>query len=115
MYQFCKRAFAGAVLYSSKSVAFLYSHRHFCRIRLQSFFNEHIFSWEKKELEEEGVDVSHVEFTTNEPLLDMLLGRPIGIFALLDEESYFPKVFTCSQWLYEKRTDFLILLPGHTK
>lgn len=32
-----------------------------------------------------------VEFTDNRPVLDMLLSRPIGLLALLDEESRFPR------------------------
>lgn len=32
-----------------------------------------------------------VEFSDNRPVLDMLLSRPLGLLALLDEESRFPK------------------------
>ena len=36
----------------------------------------------------EGVDISFVD---NRPLLDMFLMKPLGLLALLDEESHFPK------------------------
>lgn len=39
----------------------------------------------------EGIPVDLVEFTDNRPVLDMLLSRPIGLLALLDEESRFPR------------------------
>lgn len=32
-----------------------------------------------------------VEFSDNRPVLDMLLSRPLGLLALLDEESRFPR------------------------
>ena len=39
----------------------------------------------------EGVDGSEIKFTDNRPVLDMLLAKPMGLLALLDEESRFPK------------------------
>lgn len=36
----------------------------------------------------EGVNISFVD---NRPLLDMFLMKPLGLLALLDEESHFPK------------------------
>lgn len=39
----------------------------------------------------EGVPVDLVEFSDNRPVLDMLLSRPMGMLALLDEESRFPR------------------------
>ena len=38
----------------------------------------------------EGIGVELVEFTDNRPLLDMFLTKPLGMLALLDEESRFP-------------------------
>lgn len=38
----------------------------------------------------EGIPVDLVEFSDNRPILDMLLSRPMGLLALLDEESRFP-------------------------
>lgn len=39
----------------------------------------------------EGIPVDLVEFADNRPVLDMLLSRPLGLLALLDEESRFPR------------------------
>jgi len=39
----------------------------------------------------EGIPVDLVEFSDNRPVLDMLLSRPMGLLALLDEESRFPR------------------------
>jgi myosin-3 len=54
----------------------------------------------------EGIPVDLVEFTDNRPVLDMLLSRPLGLLALLDEESRFPRsndrslIGQCNQLLY---------------
>ncbi|XP_070543651.1 myosin-IIIb-like isoform X2 [Ptychodera flava] len=59
--------------------------------QLQFFFNQHIFMLEQEEYETEGIDWTSIPFVNNQPLLDFFLGRPIGLFALLDEESLFPQ------------------------
>ncbi|CAH0392590.1 unnamed protein product [Bemisia tabaci] len=59
--------------------------------QIQFYFNQHIFTWEQQEYIAEGIPVDLVEFTDNRPVLDMLLSRPIGLLALLDEESRFPR------------------------
>mmetsp|Transcript_6068 Transcript_6068/g.15483 ORF Transcript_6068/g.15483 Transcript_6068/m.15483 type:complete len:1057 (+) Transcript_6068:245-3415(+) len=59
--------------------------------QLQFFFNQHIFAMEQKEYAAEGIDVAAIDFVDNQPTLDMLLGKPRGVLAMLDEESRFPK------------------------
>ncbi|XP_034246808.1 myosin-IIIb-like [Thrips palmi] len=59
--------------------------------QIQYYFNQHIFTWEQQEYMAEGVPVDLVEFSDNRPVLDMLLSRPLGLLALLDEESRFPR------------------------
>lgn len=61
--------------------------------QLQLFFNQHIFKLELKEYETEGISGGDVVFVDNQPLLDLFLElkNPPGIFAILDEESKFPK------------------------
>ncbi|XP_046661580.1 myosin-IIIb-like isoform X1 [Homalodisca vitripennis] len=59
--------------------------------QIQYYFNQHIFTWEQQEYMAEGIPVDLVEFTDNRPVLDMLLSRPLGLLALLDEESRFPR------------------------
>ncbi|XP_064474850.1 myosin-IIIb-like isoform X2 [Ornithodoros turicata] len=58
--------------------------------QIQFFFNQHVFAWEQQEYLREGLTITPVTFGDNRPLLDMFLGRPLGLLALLDEESHFP-------------------------
>ncbi|XP_063883342.1 myosin-IIIb-like isoform X3 [Scylla paramamosain] len=59
--------------------------------QIQYFFNQHIFTWEQQEYMSEGIEVDIIEFADNRPVLDMFLAKPLGLLALLDEESRFPK------------------------
>mmetsp|Transcript_22310 Transcript_22310/g.67062 ORF Transcript_22310/g.67062 Transcript_22310/m.67062 type:complete len:2536 (-) Transcript_22310:70-7677(-) len=59
--------------------------------QLQYYFNQQIFSWELEDMVSEGLDPAKITFVDNKPLLDMFLLRPAGLFAVLDEESFFPK------------------------
>ncbi|EFX77076.1 hypothetical protein DAPPUDRAFT_305891 [Daphnia pulex] len=58
--------------------------------QIQYFFNQHVFTWEQQEYMAEGINVDVVEYTDNRPVLDMFLAKPLGLLALLDEESRFP-------------------------
>lgn len=58
--------------------------------QIQFYFNQHIFKMEQQEYLNEEIPVSVVTFNDNRPLLDLLLNRPMGLLALLDEESHFP-------------------------
>ncbi|XP_022785174.1 myosin-IIIb-like isoform X2 [Stylophora pistillata] len=59
--------------------------------QVQFYFNQQIFSWELEEYRSEGISLERISFTDNRPVLDMFLQKPIGLLALLDEESRFPK------------------------
>ena len=59
--------------------------------QLQYFFNHSVFTWEQKEYVEEGLAWVPLTFTDNRPILDLFLSKPVGLLALLDEESRFPK------------------------
>ncbi|XP_064598215.1 myosin-IIIb-like isoform X2 [Liolophura sinensis] len=59
--------------------------------QLQYYFNQHIFAWEMQEYLNEGIDGSVIKFVDNRPVLDMFLAKPMGLLALLDEESNFPR------------------------
>lgn len=43
------------------------------------------------EYKNEGIDAVLVQYEDNRPLLDMFLQKPLGLLALLDEESRFPQ------------------------
>ena len=50
-----------------------------------------LFSCPQQEYKNEGIDATEIQFVDNRPVLDMLLTKPMGLLALLDEESNFPK------------------------
>lgn len=58
--------------------------------QLQFYFNQHIFATAIKEMEQEGIGIRGIEFLNNQKILDMFLQRPLGIYAILDEETFFP-------------------------
>lgn len=59
--------------------------------QLQFFFNNHIFAMELEEYAREGIDGSKISYQDNQPVLDMLLSKPLGLLSICDEESLFPK------------------------
>ena len=59
--------------------------------QLQQYFNQHIFTWELEELAREGIKTGvQVEFVDNSEQVALLLAKPRGIFAVLDEEAKVP-------------------------
>eukprot|EP00117_Sycon_ciliatum_P005837 scpid22251/ scgid9621/ Myosin-IIIa len=83
--------------------------------KIQYFFNEHIFFLEQQEYAKEGVDWNEIPFIDNRPLLEMFLSKPAGLFALLDEQSIFPRAtdFTYVQKLEEKFKSSKYFVSGH--
>lgn len=59
--------------------------------QLQRYFNEHIFTTELAELKAEGIAAPTIDYADNSLTLDLFLKRTTGLFAILDEESYFPR------------------------
>ena len=59
--------------------------------QLQFFFNQHIFQWEMKELKQEGVKAPAVEYKDNASQVELLLGKPVGVFSVLDEQVKVPR------------------------
>ncbi len=59
--------------------------------RLQFHFNEYIFKLEQAEYASEGVPVDLIEFKDNQPTLDLLEAKAVGVFAMVDEEISVPK------------------------
>ncbi|XP_070436218.1 myosin-IIIb isoform X6 [Equus przewalskii] len=73
--------------------------------QIQYYFNQHVFALEQMEYKNEGIDATPVEYEDNRPLLDMFLQKPLGLLALLDEESRFPRA--TDQTLVDKFEDNL--------
>lgn len=59
--------------------------------QLQFYFNQHIFKLEQDMYDKEGIDWTKVEFNDNQPCLDLIAKRPVGVFHILDDESNFPR------------------------
>ncbi|KFO73911.1 Unconventional myosin-VIIb, partial [Cuculus canorus] len=59
--------------------------------QLQHFFNHHIFQLEQAAYKEEELPWETITFNNNEPILDLLLAKPLGLLSLLDEQSAFPQ------------------------
>ncbi|XP_071987610.1 myosin-IIIb-like isoform X2 [Engystomops pustulosus] len=59
--------------------------------QLQNFFNHHIFLMEQQHYREEGIQEEAITFTNNQPILDLFLARPWGVFSILDEQTTFPQ------------------------
>ncbi|ELW71547.1 Myosin-IIIb [Tupaia chinensis] len=73
--------------------------------QIQYYFNQHVFALEQMEYQNEGIDAVPVAYEDNRPLLDMFLQKPLGLLALLDEESRFPQA--TDQTLVDKFEDNL--------
>ncbi|KAN0062555.1 Myosin type-2 heavy chain 1 [Thecaphora frezii] len=90
------------------------SYEQFCinyaNERLQHEFNHHVFKLEQEEYLQEQISWTFIDFSDNQPCIDMIEGK-LGILSLLDEESRLPSGSDESfvQKLYtqmEKRPEF---------
>ena len=57
--------------------------------KLQQEFNQHVFKLEQEEYLREEIDWKFIDFSDNQPCIDLIEGK-LGILALLDEESRLP-------------------------
>lgn len=64
---------------------------NFCNEKLQQQFNKHTFKEEIDLYKAEGVPFENVPFIDNQPVLDLLEKKPMGVLLLLDEEVRAPK------------------------
>jgi myosin heavy subunit len=56
--------------------------------QIQFLYNQRIFAWEMQETaEEEDIPVVQLHFYDNKNSVDQLMGRPLGLFYILDEAS----------------------------
>ncbi|KKA25976.1 hypothetical protein TD95_002153 [Thielaviopsis punctulata] len=57
--------------------------------KLQQEFNQHVFKLEQDEYLKEQIDWTFIDFSDNQPCIDLIEGK-LGILSLLDEESRLP-------------------------
>ncbi|XP_045776420.1 neither inactivation nor afterpotential protein C isoform X3 [Maniola jurtina] len=55
--------------------------------QIQFLYNQRVFAWEMQEAAEEEVPVTDLMFYDNKNSVDQLMGKPLGIFHILDEAS----------------------------
>merc|ERR1719295_892245 len=64
---------------------------NFVNEKLQQFFNHHMFVVEQEEYVKEGIDWVMVDFGLDLQAAIIMFEKPMGIWAILEEESLFPK------------------------
>ena len=64
---------------------------NFVNEKLQQFFNHHMFVVEQEEYIAEGIDWAMVDFGMDLAACIIMFEKPMGIWAILEEESLFPK------------------------
>merc|ERR1712156_1104790 len=64
---------------------------NFVNEKLQQFFNHHMFVVEQEEYVSEGIDWVMVDFGMDLAAAIIMFEKPMGIWAILEEESLFPK------------------------
>jgi len=64
---------------------------NFVNEKLQQFFNHHMFVVEQEEYVKEGIDWEMVDFGMDLQAAIIMFEKPMGLWAILEEESLFPK------------------------
>ncbi|EED88779.1 myosin heavy chain-like protein, partial [Thalassiosira pseudonana CCMP1335] len=77
---------------------------NYCNEALQQQFNRFVFKAEQVEYEYEGIEWSMVDFPDNQVALDLIEGRRLGIFSVLDEQCRLPRCTdaTFARAVYDK-------------
>eukprot|EP00036_Acanthoecidae_sp_10tr_P023927 CAMPEP_0206317818 /NCGR_PEP_ID=MMETSP0106_2-20121207/16837_1 /ASSEMBLY_ACC=CAM_ASM_000206 /TAXON_ID=81532 /ORGANISM="Acanthoeca-like sp., Strain 10tr" /LENGTH=2291 /DNA_ID=CAMNT_0053749433 /DNA_START=151 /DNA_END=7026 /DNA_ORIENTATION=+ len=58
--------------------------------QLQHYFNSRVFAWQAQALRAEGIEDAGVGYVDNSATMSLFFSMPIGLFALMDEETRFP-------------------------
>ena len=64
---------------------------NFCNEKLQQFFNQHMFVLEQEEYVREGIEWANVDFGMDLQKCITMFEKPMGLLAILEEDSLFPK------------------------
>merc|ERR1711971_154294 len=86
---------------------------NFVNEKLQQFFNHHMFVVEQEEYVKEGIDWVMVDFGMDLAAAIIMFEKPMGLWAILEEESLFPKATDKS--FEEKLKTSLGKLPNFLK
>merc|ERR1712045_306816 len=64
---------------------------NFCNEKLQQLFNQHMFVLEQEEYVREGIEWANVDFGMDLQACITMFEKPMGLLAIFEEESLFPK------------------------
>ncbi|CAM9430236.1 unnamed protein product, partial [Discosporangium mesarthrocarpum] len=53
---------------------------------LQRQFNHHIFVLEQEEYAQEGLDIASIPFRDNQPIIDLIAKKPLGLMIILEDQ-----------------------------
>ncbi|GBG32611.1 Myosin-11 [Hondaea fermentalgiana] len=64
---------------------------NFTNEKLQQIFNRDTFQLEERLYQSEGVDFEHIKYVDNQPILDMIEKKPVGLLLMLDDMNRMPR------------------------
>jgi len=64
---------------------------NFTNEKLQQLFNRDTFKLEEQLYTKEGIEFDHIKYTDNQPILDLIEHRPLGLLLTLDDMNRMPR------------------------